>query len=196
MVLLTENECKMMLILFKDFDSHHNASSVAKLLNISRVGAMKILKIIEGQGLLKSNKIGNSIIYKINLDDDYARKLISFLLADEANKHKRWKDEFVKLFKNDRIIILFGSTTRDYAKANDIDLLAAIKAGEYAEVESAIKEQQKILRKKIHPLIMSKYDFIKNIKEKSGAMPEIIKTGIVLYGEDEYVEVMKHVTSS
>lgn len=196
MISLTKNEVEALLVLFKDYDNQHNATSLGKLLKISRIGAMKMLKRMEKQELVNSKKIGNSLIYRLNLNDDYPRKLISFLLADEANSFKRWKEEFAKLFKKDRIIILFGSTIRNYAKANDIDLLAAIEKEGYGEVNTAINDRQRILPKKIHPLIMSKEDLLKNIKEKNGAMPEIVKTGIVLYGQEAYVEVMKNVTSS
>ena len=66
-------------------------------------------------------------MYKLNLEDDYVRNLIAFLLADEANNFKRWKDEFKDLFKGERIVILYGSTIKNYEKAEDIDVMIVIK---------------------------------------------------------------------
>ena len=94
MIALTQKERKILLILFKDFTTFYNANSISKIVGVSRVGAMKMLKRSLNAGLLIAKKIGKSIVYKINLKDDYTRKLISFLLADEANNFKRWKEEF------------------------------------------------------------------------------------------------------
>src|SRR3990167_3949694 len=123
MVSLTQKERETLLILFKDFTAFYNANSISKLLGISHVGAQKIFKRLLGEGILKDQTIGKSIIYKLKLEDDYVCKLIAFLLADEANNFKRWKEEFKELFKKNRIIIIFGSTIRDYAHARDIDLM-------------------------------------------------------------------------
>ena len=49
---------------------------------------------------------------------------MAFLLADEANKFKRWKEEFRQLFKKDRIIMIYGSAIKNYAQARDIDIMA------------------------------------------------------------------------
>ncbi len=193
MISLTKNEREALLVLFKDIYGQHNASSIGRLLNISRIGAMKMLKRMEKQGLLKSGKVGNSLIYKLNLDDDYSGKLVSFLMADEANNFKRWKEEFKKLFKNGRIVILFGSTVRNYTQARDIDILVTIEKEDFDEVNALIDERQRILPKRIHPLIMTKDDLLNNLRENKGAMREIAKTGVILYGHDSYVEAVKNV---
>src|SRR3989344_1285930 len=84
------------------------------LLNISHVGAQKILKRLHRENVVISKTIGKSITYKLNFSNDYVANLVTFLLADEANKFKRWKEEFKELFKKDRIVMLFGSTVKDY----------------------------------------------------------------------------------
>ena len=94
MTITTEKEKKALLILFKDFSSYYNANSLSKLLNISRIGTMKLLKKLHKNNILIERKIGKSTVYKVNLEDDYVRSLIAFLLVEETNKFKRWKDEF------------------------------------------------------------------------------------------------------
>lgn len=195
MISLTKKERGALLVLFKDYKGQHNSSSIGRLTGISRVGALKMLKRMENQELLKSEKIGNSIIYKPSLEEDYPRQLMSFVLSDEANSFKRWKEEFKGLFKKGRIVILFGSAVRNYSKANDIDVLAIIEKEDYKDVQDAIDERQQILPKKIHSLIMTKKDLIGNLKENQGAMREIVKTGVVLYGQETYVEAIRSVSS-
>ena len=194
MLPLTEKERKALLILFKDFTNYYNANSISKILGMSRIGAMKMLKKFLNENLLISKQIGNSIIYKINLDDDYARKLIAFLLADEANNFKRWKEEFKELFKKDRIVMLYGSAIIDYSKANDVDIMLIIKKSDYKEVRRVIEARQKILPKKIHSIELTSVDLLDNIRKGKKPIINIIKTAIILYEQDKYVEILKNVT--
>jgi len=195
MVSLTQKERETLLILFKDFTSFYHANSISKILGISHVGAQKIFKRLLNEGLLTDKKIGKSIIYKIKLNDDYVSKLIAFLLADEANNFKRWKEEFKQLFKKDRIIMLYGSAIKNYAQATDIDIMAVIKKGEFKEVTYILKEKQKVLPKKIHSIKLTVNDLLKNIKKKNESILDIVKNAIILCGQDKYVEVIKSVTS-
>lgn len=196
MLSLTDKEREAVLVLFKDFTAYYNANSISKLLDISRVGALKMFRRMEENGLVKSQKIGKSIVYKLKLDDDYVKKLISFLLADEANGFKRWKEEFKQLFKKDRIVMLFGSVLRNYEKANDIDLLVAAARADKKEIDEVIKEKREILPKKLHAIRLTHAELESNIRRKEAAILDIVKSGIVLHGQEEYVEVLKNVTSS
>ena len=128
MVSLTEKERETLLILFKDFTGYYNANSISKVLGISHVGAQKIFKRLLKGRLVTDQKIGKAIIYRPRLEDDYVCKLISFLLADEANNIKRWKEEFKGLFKNGRIVMMYGSAIKNYEKARDIETHIAMKS--------------------------------------------------------------------
>lgn len=195
MASLTKNERKAMLILFKEFTSYHNANSLSKELGISRIGSMKMLKKLGKEGLLIAKTIGKSIVYKPNLENDYVRDLLSFLLSDEANNFKRWKDEFKELFKEEKIILLYGSTIVDYSKAKDIDIMIIRKKGESGKIHKLIAERQKFVSKKIHALDLTPEEFLKNTSRKQKAIVDIVKNAIVLYGQTKYVKLIKNVTS-
>lgn len=196
MLSLTDKEREALLILFKDFTAYYNANSISKILGISRVGALKMFRRMEERSLVESQKIGKSIVYKLKLEDDYVKKLISFLLADEANGLKRWKEEFKGLFKKGRIVMLFGSVLRNYEKANDIDLLVASARADKEEIDKLLESKAEILPKRLHIIRLSASELESNIRRKEAAILDIVRTGIVLYGQDEYVEVLKNVTSS
>src|SRR3989338_6697620 len=127
MTALSQKERETVLILFKEYTNYYNANSISKVLNISHVGAQKILKRLHRENVVISKTIGKSITYKLNFSNDYVANLVTFLLADEANKFKRWKEEFKELFKTNRVIMLFGSTVKDYAHASDIDMMTVIE---------------------------------------------------------------------
>ncbi|MBI3035144.1 helix-turn-helix transcriptional regulator [Candidatus Woesearchaeota archaeon] len=193
---MTKKEREALLILFKDFTTLYNANSISKILGISHVGAQKIFKRLLNEGFVTSRKIGKSIIYKPKLDDDYVNNLITFLLADEANNFKRWKEEFKALFKKERIVMIYGSAIKNYAQARDIDIMAVIKKRDFKDVREMINEKQKILPKRIHSIELTEDDLIRNIKDRKEAIMDIVKNAIILYGQDKYVSVINNVTSS
>ncbi len=194
MAILTKKEREALLILFKEFSSYYNANSLSKKLGISHVGAQKILKRFKEEGLTVTKRVGKSIIHKPKIDDDYKQKLVSFLLADEANNFKRWKDEFKGLFKKGRIVMMYGSAIKNYKTASDIDIMVVTKKDNADEVSNIIKKIDKILPKEIHSIKLTEKDLLGNIKEKNDAIIDIIKNAIILYGYDKYVEVIKNVT--
>lgn len=194
MISLTQKERETLLILFKDFTSFYNANSISKILSISHVGTQKIFKRLLNDGLLTDKKIGKSIIYKLKLGDDYVRKLIAFLLADEANNFKRWKEEFKALFKKDRIVMMYGSAIKNYRQAEDIDIMLVVKKNEFKDVTKTISEIQEILPKKIHLIKLTAGDLLKNIKNKKQAIVDIVKNAVILYGQEKYTEIIKNVT--
>ncbi len=192
MMLLTKKERETLLILFKDFTSFYNANSISKVLKISRVGAQKLFKRLLKENLVASRTIGKSIVYKLNFNDAYASQLIAFLLADEANSFKRWKEEFKDLFKKDRIVMLFGSAIKDYAHAQDIDLMLVIEHKDAKEINKILKKKEEILPKKIHSIKLTRQDLLENIKKKNMAVIDIVKNAIILYGQDKYTEILKN----
>ena len=195
MITLTQKERETMLILFKDYTTYYNANSISKVLNISHVGAQKIFKRIIQENLVVSKTIGKSIIYKLNFNDDYVSQLVTFLLADEANKFKRWKEEFKELFKRNRIVILFGSMIKDYVHARDIDVMIVMDNKDIKEVNAILNKIEKMLPKKLHVIKLAHQDLFENLKKKDKAITDIVKNAIILYGQDKYVGIMKNVTS-
>ncbi len=195
MVNLTKNEGKALLVLFKELTRYHNANSLSREIGISRVGTMKILKKLEKDGLLMKESIGKSIVYRPNLEDDYARDFVSFLLSNEANNFKRWKDEFKGLFKEDRIVLLYGSTIKDYNKSRDIDIMIIKKARNGKDIYRVLSERQEVLPKKIHEIVITPEEFLNNIRKKQKAMIDIVKSAVILYGQRHYVELIKNVAS-
>lgn len=195
MMSLTKKERETLLILFKDFTNFYNANSISKVLKISHVGAQKIFKRLLQENLVTSKTIGKSITYKLNYNENYVSQLIAFLLADEANNFKRWKEEFKELFAKNRIVMLFGSAIKDYAQARDIDLMIVLENKEVKEVNDFLKKKEEVLPKKLHAIKLTHKDLLDNIKKKDKAMVDIAKNAIILYGQDKYVGILKNVTS-
>lgn len=191
----SKNEKKALIILFKDINNYYNANSLSKVLGISRVGCMKLLKKLHIKGLLTLKKIGKATTYKLNLENDFAIDLITFILSEEANNFRRWKEEFKELSNIDRIVLLYGSTIKDYSKARDIDIMVIREPKDSGNVNKIIINKQQLLPKKIHLIELSREEFIANIRKKQPAMMDIVKNAIILYGQSKYAELLKDVSS-
>jgi len=195
MIELTKKEQETVLLVYKSFTSYYNANSLAKEIGLSQVGTMKLLKKLDREDILVSKKIGKSYIYKINIGEEIVRKLIAFILINESRKYLKWKEEFKSLNKSGRIILFYGSASRNYAQARDIDLMVILNKSDVKEVRDKILEIQKMLPKKMHSIEATKNDLIENLKNKNKAMIDIIKTAIVLYGYDDYMGVINGFTN-
>lgn len=195
MIGLTRKEQEALLLVYKEVNNFYNANSLSKELGITQVGTMKILKRFEKSEILISKKIGKSIIYKANMEEEFVQKLIAFALINESGKYKRWKDEFKSLYKEGRILLFYGSASRNYLQAKDIDLFLVLDKKDISKVNKEIKKIQNILPKKLHVIKATKEDLLNNIKGNNKSMIEIIKTAIVLFGYDDYMGVVNGFTS-
>ncbi len=193
MIQLTQNEQKALLTLFKEYAAHHNANTLSKLLGMSRFGAQKMLRRLESGGLLTSQPIGKAIIFTLKLRDQYTKKLLTLLLADEARQHLRWQDEFRELGKKADILILYGSAIRNWGKAADIDLLVVAPRGASREISALIEKARERLPKKLHAIRMTSEDLTDNLKKKNKVALNIIRTGIVLQGQDRLYGIVRDV---
>jgi len=189
---LTEREKAIVLLLTKDFTADYNARSLSKHVGMSSRGALKALKFLEQNEIVKGKRIGNAIIYKLAFNE-YTGELASLFLFEEARaKAPRWVNEFEK-FKKADVLILFGSVLRTN-KHNDIDLLILVEEKNYRALDEQVLEKNALLVRPIHPIWQVRADLEKNLRKKDPVVLEIIKTGLVLKGQRIIVEVLTNVT--
>lgn len=192
---ITANEMKILLVLFKDIATSYNANSISKVVGITPMGALKILKKMEKENLTVSKKLGKANFYKPNLDDQYPGMCIRFLLQKEAEESqpaiKRWVNELKEFAKFAKIGILFGSVTQDPHSAKDIDILLVFEKSQMKKIQGLIQEKNKINIKKIHVIKQTEKDLKENIKRKDKILLSILKRSIVVFGHEELIEVIK-----
>jgi hypothetical protein len=187
---ITKCEMDIILKLVKSPEIEYNANSLAKAIKITPMGALKILKRLEKESILKSRNVGRARIYKINLENHYAIRYVSLILSREAlhaNPYvKRWILELKKI-KNAEIIILFGSVL-EKNNPNDIDVVFVTDKKKFLRLKKEIENINKINITKIHPLYQTIQDIIANIKNKDAPILNAIK-GIVVKSEERFLEV-------
>ena len=83
---ITVNEMKFVLTLFKSPEKDYNAHNISKVLNISPMGALKIANRLEKENILKYKEIGKAKIYHLNMQNEYVKEYVAFLLKREIEQ--------------------------------------------------------------------------------------------------------------
>lgn len=190
---ITNNEMLFILTILKNPEKDYNANSISKHMKISSMGALKIANRLEKGRILIPRKLGNAVFYKLNLDNDYVRQYVKFLLRREAEQApvyvRRWINELKKI-KSAACAILFGSILKKYEKAGDIDILLIIDKKRFSKLKEEIEDINLVNVKKIHPIYQTKKDLIENIKNNDKTVLSAVK-GVVVFGEDEIIKLIK-----
>ncbi len=87
----------------------YNVNQIARILNISVSWAHETLKLLEKESILISVKIANSILYRLNWENQKAQKITELILLDEKqpvkipekigiqqNKHQNFQSFYTK----------------------------------------------------------------------------------------------------
>jgi predicted nucleotidyltransferase len=190
---ITENEISIILNILKSPEKDFNANNLSKVIGISSMGVLKILKRLKEENILIDKKIGNISIYKINFSNEYANSYTKFLIKREKEHSppyvKRWIKD-LKEIKEVESIVIFGSVLKKLKKAEDIDVLFILKDINFNKVKKRIQKLNQINDKKIHPLYQNKEDLKKNINKEDKIISSAIK-GIVINGEETFIELLK-----
>ena len=190
---ITKKEMELILTIFKNPKQIYNANSISSKISITSMGALKIMKRLEKQGILISKSMGKAVFYKINFENDYAKDYLFFLLKREAEHTspyiKRWLNELKKI-KNADIIILFGSVLKKENRAYDIDVLIVTKQKNFNNLKKEIEGLNKLNEKKLHPIYQTIADLMDNIKKENKIILNAIN-GIIIKGNKNIIEILK-----
>lgn len=188
-----DNEMRLVLSILKSPEIEYHANNLAGVIGVSSVGALKIARKLEKEGIIISRKVGKAIIYGVNLDDDYVRHYLKFILKKEAKMApvyaQVWIRELKKIKSADGII-LFGSILRKGEEARDIDALIVVNQKSFGRVKKEIENIDLVNVKKIHPIFQTKEDLEKHINERQKVVLSAIK-GIFVSGEDIFLDVLQ-----
>lgn len=189
--MIPKNTKKIILYLLRNLELV-NINQISKKLGISVGSAFKILRELEKNNILLSNKLGNAKFYQINFNNIETIRWGEIFLSEEKRNLKGYTKiyaEEIQKFEHAELIILFGSVLNN-REFNDVDVLFITNRPR--EITKFCLNLSKIRTKPIVPLILKKEDFVKEIKNKKEVVLNILKTGIILKGESTFLEVIKN----
>ncbi|HAH19274.1 MAG TPA: hypothetical protein DCL49_00015 [Candidatus Omnitrophica bacterium] len=193
------NLTKIIEFLFRNIPNRYNVNQLSRELKISVGSAYKILKSLEKKSVLVSLKIGNGIYYVLNLDNKEAENITELVLIESRNKSLS-KNSHASIYAKDfkdgeklsKAIILFGSIL-ERKDTKDVDILFIIDKGKSKAVEDFCMKLSNLRPKRTNPLLMTMADFKKNIKKQDKVIADILKKGIILFGEDAVIDILRGV---
>ncbi|MFH1276427.1 MAG: HTH domain-containing protein [Candidatus Woesearchaeota archaeon] len=181
-------------LLLKDL-STHTVTTISKNIKISRQGIWKVLKQLEKEELIVLEQMGtgktNLHRIKLNWDNVLLEKLLSLSLTQDALKQKRWRHNFASLENEVDFLILYGSILHSSKEANDIDVIGIAPKKNLSEINDLVLKVQETQAKKIHSINFTKQEFKQELRKRNKAFIDAIKKGIILFGQEKFVNFMR-----
>ena len=193
--MITTNEKKVLRFLLVNFAKDYSINEIAKRCSLAPNGAYEILKKFEEKGVLSPKKISNVKSYKINFVSKEAIKLLELMLIPNYKEDKisyRYND-LKPLEEISSLCIIFGSYITQKEKPNDIDVLLVIKKENYRKYSKILEKVKRTLPIHLHDIIQTKEDLSKNIKKREKIILKAISEGLILWGHEFLIEVIKNV---
>ena len=199
MVEVTDNEKLALRLIFTDFLYRYNSHNLKDKIGLSNAGRLKLLRNLNKKGLLISEKIGNAIFYRPNLQNAYLLKLLELIFLDYSDV-----SSFVKVWIADlrpfdpmvKGVFLFGPILKKEKAARDVDVCFILKhPQDYPKLQATVNEMNKQNRLKIDPLYLTKKNFEEKLKERDKPLLEMVKHCLIVHGQALFVEVVKNAQS-
>ena|SRR3989344_7947194 len=173
---------KLIRTLYKFKDRSFTLSELSRYSGITRQGIIKALDDLSGMNIIKLERIGNSIVIRLNRNE-FTNKILKIYELEEDTLNELI--EVLKSYFKDKNIIslaLFGSIAKGEENFNsDIDLLIITKNKKLASKISE-KCNLKMINKfgnVLMPYILNKDEF-----KRSNIRKDVINNHILVKGEE------------
>ena len=197
MLIDKNNPKKVLLTLLKDFSTTQTITFLGKHLDLTRVAIWNILQKLALEKYITLQQVGegktNTYIVKLNWDNPLVEKALDLYLTEEALLQKRWEVNFKSLQSEVDFAMLYGSILHHPQQAHDIDILCISDRKNFVKIQQIIDAIQKTTHKKIHAILFTKHELLKELKKPNDAFINAIKTGIVLYGQESFIQFIRGV---
>ena len=190
---------EILKILLKDISKKHTVTSLSKERGISRVGTWKLLQDLKKEGLIILTPIGpeKTSVQEVSLNwsNLILEKTLALLLIEDALKQNKWRYNFKELEIYIDFLILFGSILHSSKDANDIDILSLVSNEKsFVKIGKIISNIQITQDKKIHAINLTEKELKHELKDKNKAYIEALKKGVVLFGQENFINFIKEIS--
>ena len=192
--MLTDNEKKVLRLLAVAFDKDYSINNIAKECGLSPNGALKILKKFKEEGIFKAKKIANIISYRLDFENEKTDSILELALTSKIEGRVKYRSEDLKELKDIiKSCILFGSYISLKKEPADLDVLFVLDKANFKEYKKRLAGIKDIIPVKIQDILQTEEDLKKNILKKDPVVLDILRKGIVLWGQKTIAKVIKSV---
>ncbi len=171
MLSLSDNEFSVISFLVRNFTERLTIRNIAQRLGFSSAGVFNILKKLEKQNIVIGQKLGTGLFYQINFDSKIAEHLAGIVLL--------YSDEKLDKIENGQI---------KHAKAAILDkknLLLLVDNVTIPEISIP----------NINIIAKTEDELVGLFRKRDPDTLQLLKKGVVLFGEDKIVEIIKNCSS-
>ena len=158
-ILGTKNNVRVLRYLARHRDWEFNITELSNELGMNKGILSRLIKILERENIIKTNRKGKIILFKINNENLIIKNLIIPFFINEENFFDSYiKPRIMKIKSTDAIsIILYGSYAKNSFKlTSDIDLMIIIKN----KKEKIIKKSEEIKERFLKEDILLRTDIL------------------------------------
>ena len=165
-------------------------------------------------GILNQRREGREVYYKLNLTNPGARKLCELFETGKReefykkNRRLAWSlQDFTKqvfeLLPQIQSVILFGSAARgQLTRTSDVDLLVIVPTTEQETFNALMKSIDTLAANvrgrygfSVSAVTMTIKDFATAVRDKKRIAQDVLREGIVLFGEERYYQLLSRLVS-
>jgi predicted nucleotidyltransferase len=187
---------------------------LAQLAKVSTSTASTECRKLAKQGILAKKAEGREKSYRVSLSNPGARKLAELFETERREEFYRksrrlaWAlQDFTRrvfdFLPQVQSVVLFGSAARgQLAKASDVDVLAIVPTMEQEAFNALMKSVDELVAEvrarygfPISAVTMTMKDFEASLREKKRIANDVLRDGIVLFGEERYYQLLAKVVS-
>ncbi len=193
-MVLTTNEKIVLRYLASHKEEYHSINALAKVCSLSPNGIYKLLTKFEKVQVLCRRKISNIVVYSLDFEQEMTRRLLAlaFLPGSLGGRLRQRAEDLESLRSVTKIAIIFGSYLTTKEKPGDLDILIIIEKKNFKAYKQALLAVQDITPVPIHDVLQLSSDLVKNIHEGDVVVQNAVWRGVVLWGYDDLVEVLKN----
>ncbi len=191
-MILTKNEKRVLRLIAIGKDLSIN--DVAKECGISPAGAFKILTKFAKEGVLKIKPIANIKVYQLNFENEKTMSVLelAFIPDKLEGRMKSRAEDLKRLREVTSACISFGSYITTKKEPGDLDVLFVVEKQQYEKYKQLLGKVQDITPVKIQDVVQTLDDLRQNLRKGDPIVTEALRNGIVLWGFDALVQVVKN----
>nr|MDO8134025.1 nucleotidyltransferase domain-containing protein [Candidatus Njordarchaeum guaymaensis] len=210
--LLTPKVILLLKTMAKDLGKWYYTRELAKLSNVGLGTVSSEFRKLAKDGLLEFKTEGQEKYYKLNLANPKTRKMCELFETEKRekffkeNRRLAWILEDLTKKASDFVpevqsVVLFGSMARGEAtQRSDIDVLVIVPDYDEQKFKQLMDSIDNLAREVsgIHPtrlaaVVMSMKDFEQGLRDKKRFAADVLKDGIVLFGEGRCYHLLSKV---
>jgi len=206
---LTAKVLKILRAMHPNFQKWYYTRELASLAQVSTWVVSREFSMLAKKGLVRQKREGQQKYYALNIANPKTRALCQLFESErretlyKSNRRLSWALEELSKRTFDGLpqvqsLILFGSAARgEMTRASDVDLLVLVPNVEQEPFNELMKSVDKLAADtrgkygfQLSAIPMTMRDFELGFRERKRVTEDILREGIVLFGEDRYYALL------